>query len=104
MIRRIKIQFIRRMDKKIKGIKFFRGEKFEYDTIRDEKVDIDVIPILTPPVYSVFERDPTGSFAKNGDKNQGRGGVYSAAVAEERIPDRAFHSCILWFFAHNHLI
>ena len=54
--------------KKIQGIKFFRGEKFEYDTIRDEKVDIDVIPILTPPVYSVFERDPLDLLPRTGIK------------------------------------
>jgi hypothetical protein len=54
--------------KKIKGIKFFTGEKFEYDTIRDEKLDIDVMPILTPPVYSVFERDPLDLLPRTGIK------------------------------------
>ena len=54
--------------KKIRGIKFFTGEKFEYDTIRDEKLDVDMMPILTPPVYSVFERDPMDLLPRTGIK------------------------------------
>ena len=60
--------FVQGDNRQIKGIKFFRGEKFEYDTIRDEKIDIDVVPILTPAVYSVFERDPLDLLPRTGIK------------------------------------
>ena len=55
-------------NRRINHIKFFRGEKFEYDTIRDEKMNIDIVPIITPAVYSVFERDPQDLLPRTGIK------------------------------------
>ena len=53
---------------KVKGIKFFKGKKFEYDTLRDKKIKIAVIPIFTPSAYTVFNNDPLGLFPKTGIK------------------------------------
>lgn len=55
-------------NKKVKGIKFFKGEKFEYDTLRDKKIKIAVIPIFTPSAYTVFNNDPMDLFPKTGIK------------------------------------
>jgi len=63
-------------DKEIKYINFFTGKKFEYDTIRDEKVNITAIPVLTPSEYRVFERDPLDIFPRTGIKISG-GVVYT---------------------------
>ena len=53
---------------KIKNINFYRGEKFEYDTTRDQKIDVSVIPIMTPNPYIAFKNDPMGFFPKAGIK------------------------------------
>jgi len=53
---------------KVKGIKFFKGEKFEYDTLRDKKIKIAVVPIFTPSAYTVFNNDPMDLFPKTGIK------------------------------------
>jgi hypothetical protein len=53
---------------KIKGIKFYNGKKFEYDTLRDKKVKISIIPIFTPSTYSAFNHDPLNLFPKTGIK------------------------------------
>ncbi|MEP7375441.1 MAG: BamA/TamA family outer membrane protein [Chitinophagaceae bacterium] len=53
---------------KIKGIKFFKGEKFEYDSLHAKKIKIAVIPVFTPPAYNVFNHDPLDLFPKTGIK------------------------------------
>ena len=53
---------------KIKGIKFYDGEKFEYDTLRDKKINISIIPIFTPSTYTAFNNDPLNLFPKTGIK------------------------------------
>ena len=55
-------------NKKIKGIKFYNGRKFEYDTLRDKRVKINFAPIFTPPTYTVFNNDPMDLFPKTGIK------------------------------------
>ncbi len=52
----------------IKGIRFFRGEKFEYDTIRKEKIDFDLLPVFTPAPYRAYDFDPMDLFGKTGIK------------------------------------
>lgn len=52
----------------IKGIRFFTGKKFEYDTVRDERIDFSVVPIITPSAYRVFDFDPMDLFPKTGIK------------------------------------
>jgi hypothetical protein len=63
-------------DEKIKYINFFRGKKFEYDTLREEKIDITVLPVLTPGEYRAFEQDPLDLFPRTGIKISG-GLVYT---------------------------
>ena len=55
-------------ENKIKGIRFFTGRKFEYDTVRDEKIDFSVLPIFTPAPYRVFDFDPMDLFPRTGIK------------------------------------
>lgn len=55
----------------IKGIKFYSGKKFEYDTLRDEKIDINIIPIFTPSAYKVYDHDPMDLFGRTGIKVTG---------------------------------
>ncbi len=54
--------------RQIKKIRFFTGEKFEYDTIRDERVDFSVLPVITPSAYKAFDFDPMDLFPKTGIK------------------------------------
>lgn len=78
---RIKIRVIDPQDKdsisvlrdnnKIKGIKFYSGKKFEYDTVRDAKIDFSIVPVFTPSAYNVFDRDPMDLFPKTGIKVSG---------------------------------
>jgi hypothetical protein len=53
---------------KVKGIKFFKGEKFEYDTLHNKKIKIAFIPVFTPPAYTVFNSDPLDLFPRTGIK------------------------------------
>lgn len=53
---------------RIKGIRFFKGKKFEYDTLRNERIDFSVWPIVTPATYRVFDFDPMDLFPKTGIK------------------------------------
>lgn len=82
---KIKIQLIDPQDKdsvyvigrdRIKGIEFYTGKKFEYDTVRNEKVDISIIPIFTPATYAAFNNDPLDLFGRTGIKVSG-GIVYT---------------------------
>lgn len=52
----------------IPGIKFFTGHKFEYDTIRKEKIDFDLMPVFTPAPYRVYDFDPMDLFGRTGIK------------------------------------
>ena len=63
--------YVLRNDNKIKGIKFFTGRKFEYDTIRDQKIDFSFIPVFTPPQYNVYNLDPMDLFPRTGIKVTG---------------------------------
>lgn len=74
---KIKIQLIDPQDKdsvyvigrdRIKGIEFYTGKKFEYDTVRDEKLDISIVPIFTPSTYAAFNNDPLDLFGRTGIK------------------------------------
>jgi hypothetical protein len=56
---------------RIGGIKFYKGNKFEYDTLRDEKINISLIPVFTPSAYKVFDRDPMDLFGRTGIKVSG---------------------------------
>ncbi len=58
--------------KKLKGIKFYTGKKFEYDTIRDKTIGFSFIPVFTPYTYSVFKSDPMDLFPRIGIKVSGR--------------------------------
>jgi len=60
-----------RDNSKIKGIKFYNGKKFEYDTIRDERIDFSFIPVFTPSAYTVFNNDPMDLFPRTGIKVSG---------------------------------
>ncbi|MGZ8559503.1 MAG: BamA/TamA family outer membrane protein [Chitinophagaceae bacterium] len=53
---------------KIRGVRFYNGEKFEYDTLRDKKIKISIIPIFTPSSYAAFENDPLNLFPETGIK------------------------------------
>lgn len=55
----------------IRGIKFYSGKKFEYDTLRDQKIDISVTPIFTPSAYKVYDDDPMDLFGRTGIKVSG---------------------------------
>lgn len=60
-----------RDNNKIKGIKFYSGKKFEYDTIRDARIDFSFIPVFTPSAYTVFNNDPMDLFPRTGIKVSG---------------------------------
>ena len=49
-----------------KGIKFFNGEKFEYDTLRDKKLKMYVLPLFSPPSFVAFKNDPLDMFPRTG--------------------------------------
>jgi outer membrane protein assembly factor BamA len=51
---------------KVKGIKFFNGKKFEYDTLREKKIKFMVIPLFTPSSFSAFKIDPLDLFPRTG--------------------------------------
>ncbi|MGK2860574.1 MAG: BamA/TamA family outer membrane protein [Chitinophagaceae bacterium] len=55
-------------NKKTGGIRFYNGEKFEYDTLRDKKIKFYVIPVFTPSTYTAFNNDPINLFPKTGIK------------------------------------
>ena len=59
------------LQNKIKGIKFYSGKKFEYDTLRDEKIDFSITPVFTPSAYTTFNSDPMDLFPKTGIKISG---------------------------------
>ena len=58
-------------NKKIKGLKFYNGGKFEFDTVRDEKLNTSLIPVFTHARYNVFDKDPMDLFPRTGIKVSG---------------------------------
>jgi hypothetical protein len=75
---KIKIQVIDPQDKdsiyvtgknyRIKDIEFYTGRKFEYDTIRDDKLNFSLVPVFTPYTYSAYNTDPMDLFGRTGIK------------------------------------
>ncbi len=57
--------------KEIKGLKFYNGGKFEFDTVWDEKLNTSFIPVFTHSRYNVFEKDPMDLFPRTGIKVSG---------------------------------
>ncbi|RYG50094.1 MAG: hypothetical protein EOO01_11520, partial [Chitinophagaceae bacterium] len=53
---------------KIRGVEFYTGRKFEYDTVRDEHVNFSFLPIITPQPYNAYEMDPMDLFGRTGVK------------------------------------
>lgn len=58
-------------NKKIKGLKVYRGFMYEYDTVRVDKVNTSFIPVFTHPAYTVFNSDPMDLFPRTGIKVSG---------------------------------
>ncbi len=50
------------------GVKFYRGKKYEYDTAWRKKMDISLLPFVTPIPYRVFNEDPLDLFPRTGIK------------------------------------
>lgn len=53
---------------KIHDIRFYRGGKFEYDTVREDHLNFSFIPIITPTAYHAYEMDPMDLFGRTGIK------------------------------------
>jgi hypothetical protein len=53
---------------KINDIAFFTGRKFEYDTVREDKLNFSIVPVFTPSTYTAFNNDPMDLFGRTGIK------------------------------------
>ena len=49
-------------------IKLYRGKKYEYDTAWRKKLDVSILPLLTPIAYRVINEDPLDLFPRTGIK------------------------------------
>lgn len=52
----------------IKDIDYYTGKKFEYDTVREDKLNFSIVPVFTPSTYTAFNNDPMDLFGRTGIK------------------------------------
>jgi len=74
----------------VRGIRFFKGEKFEYDTIRKDKIDFEFLPVFTPKQYRAYDFDPLDLFGRTGVKVSA--GVVYTPQPWRREPYQMTHS------------
>ncbi|MFI5130375.1 MAG: BamA/TamA family outer membrane protein [Chitinophagales bacterium] len=46
--------------------KLSRGQRFEFDTFHQKKFDFSIRPLLSPPDFKIFDRDPLELFTRTG--------------------------------------
>ncbi len=53
---------------RVRSVKFYRGNQFEYDTLGKKKFDFSFLPVITPKSYRAFAHDPLDLFPRTGLK------------------------------------